>query len=217
MIAAVLAGSLARAEDWTTNDGQIYHAVKVVSHDDAYVTVLYSDGGARIPLRTLASDLQKRFNYDAAKAAAQEASMVAADKREREAVLAQQTAARQAAQVPAPAVQPQSPSQPVIMHGPAAPASKKPPVDVVANGVKIDEDKKALEDIEIDIRDAKRDERRDWEYSGYHYDNTGTVHPNSVGDTPQDRLTRLEKKKKELEAEIQELQAQDAAAGQPST
>ena len=229
-MAAMLATGLARAEDWTTTDGQAYHSVKVLSHDDTYVTVMDSDGGARIPLRTLQPDLQKRFGYDATKAAAQEAATAAADKRDRDALIAQQTAARQAP-VPAPAIAPAStvqptspavsqgpavPETPTMTHGPSAPPSKKPAVDTFANSQKIAEDKKALEDLEIDMRDAQRQQQREF-YSNYHYDYDGSAHPNTIGESGGDQLSRLNKKKKQLEEEIRQLQAENAAAGQPST
>ena len=60
-------------EDWTTTDGKTYQGVKVVKIEADCVTILDSDGGARIELAKLPPDLQKRFNYDPdkAKAAAQ--------------------------------------------------------------------------------------------------------------------------------------------------
>jgi hypothetical protein len=78
-----------RAEDWTTTEGQTYHNVQVLSHDNAYVTILHEDGGGRIPLSTLSPALQKRFDYDPAKAAQQIAATAAADQRDR-AALAQE-------------------------------------------------------------------------------------------------------------------------------
>jgi len=209
------------AEDWITTDGQTYRNVKVLSHDDAFVTILDSDGGARVPLRTLGPDLQKRFGYDAAKAAAREAATVAADKRDRAALAAQQSAAlappitpapAPPTLQPAPAVAPSSaPPAAVLVHGPPAPASTKPAVDVTANKLKIEDDEKALEDAKIDLRDAERDSRK----TNYHVDDLGRVHPNTVGEAPADRITSLNKKISELEAEIKELKAQNAAAGYP--
>ena len=64
----VFAGPL-RAEDWTTTDGKVYHDVTVLKTDPDAVTILDHDGGALVPLSTLSPDLQKRFNYDPAKAA----------------------------------------------------------------------------------------------------------------------------------------------------
>jgi hypothetical protein len=51
------------AADWTTTDGKIYHDVQLIHSDPDAVTILYADGGARIPLAELSADLQKRFGY----------------------------------------------------------------------------------------------------------------------------------------------------------
>jgi hypothetical protein len=56
------------AEDWKTSDGKTYQDVKVVKVEADAVTILDSEGGARIDLSKLPVDLQKRFNYDPAKA-----------------------------------------------------------------------------------------------------------------------------------------------------
>jgi hypothetical protein len=60
------------AGDWKTNDGKVYQDVKLIRLDPDAVTILYTDGGARVPLANLPPDLQKRFGFDpvAAKAAA---------------------------------------------------------------------------------------------------------------------------------------------------
>jgi hypothetical protein len=60
------------ADDWKTNDGKVYQDVKLIRLDPDTVTILYTDGGARVPLANLPPDLQKRFGFDpvAAKAAA---------------------------------------------------------------------------------------------------------------------------------------------------
>ena len=67
-----------RAEDWKTTDGKVYQNVTVVKSEPDAVTILYRDGGALVPLANLPADLQKRFNYDPAKA------KIAADARARE-------------------------------------------------------------------------------------------------------------------------------------
>jgi hypothetical protein len=61
------------ATDWKTNDGKVYQDVKLMHLDADSVTILYADGGARIPLTKLSPDLQRRFGYDpdAARAAAE--------------------------------------------------------------------------------------------------------------------------------------------------
>ena len=50
------------------------------------MTILHEDGGGRIPLSTLGPALQKRFDYDPAKAARQIAATAAADQRDRAAL-----------------------------------------------------------------------------------------------------------------------------------
>jgi hypothetical protein len=66
------------ADDWKTTDGKIYQNVHVVKVEADCVTILDSDGGARIDLAKLQPDLQKRFGYDPEKAKA------AADRRAEE-------------------------------------------------------------------------------------------------------------------------------------
>lgn len=130
---------LARAEDWVTTDGETYRGVKVLSHDAAFVTIMYEDGGARIPLRTLNPTLQARFGYDAAKAAALEAATAARDRADRQALLQQQAA--QTAATPPPASAPTTPAaNPTALASPAAEPSPAPvsgpPFDsgVIQNG-----------------------------------------------------------------------------------
>jgi hypothetical protein len=76
----------ALAEDWTTTDGKVYRNVQVLSHNAAYVTILYKDGGGRVPLTLLKPDLQKRFGYSPAQAPAVVAATRAADQRDKEAL-----------------------------------------------------------------------------------------------------------------------------------
>jgi hypothetical protein len=76
LIAALaLLGDTVRAEDWTTTDGVVHKDVKVIKLETDCVTVLESDGGARIPLSNLSPDVQKKLGYDPA------AAKAAADKR----------------------------------------------------------------------------------------------------------------------------------------
>jgi hypothetical protein len=79
----------ARAEDWIAADGKVYQDVQVLSHNAAYVTILYKDGGGRIPLTLLKPELQKRFGYDPAKAPAIIAATQAADQRDQKALAAE--------------------------------------------------------------------------------------------------------------------------------
>jgi hypothetical protein len=72
-LAVVVAGLCcltARAEDWNSTDGKTYKNVKVITHNETSVTVDDDAGGDIIPLASLPKDLQKRFNYDPAKAKA---------------------------------------------------------------------------------------------------------------------------------------------------
>jgi len=57
-----------RAEDWKTTDGKVYQNVTVIAAQPDAVTILHQDGGALVPLANLPADIQKRFNYDPAKA-----------------------------------------------------------------------------------------------------------------------------------------------------
>jgi len=70
----LLASIPIRAEDWIV-EGKAYSDVKVVKVEADCVTILDSDGGARIELSKLSPELQKKFNYDPSKA------QVAANKR----------------------------------------------------------------------------------------------------------------------------------------
>jgi flagellar basal body rod protein FlgC len=72
LVAALLTTSATslRADDWKTTDGKVYQNVQVVGSNPEAVTILHQDGGASVPLANLPADIQKRFNYDPAKAEA---------------------------------------------------------------------------------------------------------------------------------------------------
>ena len=74
------------AEDLTTRDGSVYRNYRVVSSDPGYVTILYNDGGGRVPLSQLPADLQREYHYDPATAAAYTRQFEAEDRHERIAV-----------------------------------------------------------------------------------------------------------------------------------
>jgi hypothetical protein len=57
-----------RAEDWTVK-GKVYPGVKVLKVDADTVSFLDSEGGATLEISDLPVELQKRFDYDPAKAA----------------------------------------------------------------------------------------------------------------------------------------------------
>ena len=127
LLLAFLAVSCLRlaAEDWTTTDGKTYHQVKVVSYDAAYVTILHADGGGRVLLSTLNADLQKRFNYDPAKAAAAIAATAAADQRDKDALAREKSQAaalntQGQQQVSSAVAQASLPPPPVDTNEPAA-------------------------------------------------------------------------------------------------
>jgi hypothetical protein len=84
-----------RAEDWTTTEGKTYRDVKVIEAASDAVTILHHDGGALISLSNLPADLQKRFNYDPARA---EAAADARAKSDAESARALQAEMEQAAQ-----------------------------------------------------------------------------------------------------------------------
>jgi hypothetical protein len=84
----LLTAASCHAEDWTTQDGNVYLQVTVVKVEADAVTILYRDGGALVPLVNLPVNLQERLHYDPEKA------RVAADVRAKEE--ARSTAALQA-------------------------------------------------------------------------------------------------------------------------
>ncbi len=81
-----LSVAVVRAEDWTTVDGNTYKNVRVLSHDDGYVTILDDDGGAKIMLSELPSSIRVRFGFDPAKACACVAASEAQDAKDAAAV-----------------------------------------------------------------------------------------------------------------------------------
>jgi hypothetical protein len=210
--------SVGRAEDWVGIDGKTYSTVKVISHDDGFVTVLDSDGGAKIPLRTLSPQIRARFGYDPKKAAVAEAAAAAEQQGTvpgKPVPLFRSANFTPIDEAPPPAV----PSSPSTAAG-SATASKTPgahpEINVPANEAKIAEDQEQIENIKVDIRDTKKDlakeQSRD-DYYDQHSDDTGSAHPNNVGNDTGQRIENLQKQEADLEAEIVKLQAEDAAAG----
>jgi hypothetical protein len=74
-----LSSTSAFGEDWTTTDGTKYQNVQVVRVEDDAITILYKDGGALVPLFKLPPTLQKKFDYDPAKAKAAAEARAKAD------------------------------------------------------------------------------------------------------------------------------------------
>lgn len=58
------------ASDLTTRDGKVYKDFKILSHDAGFITIIYADGGGKIPLSNLPEALQIQYHYDPTKAAA---------------------------------------------------------------------------------------------------------------------------------------------------
>jgi hypothetical protein len=52
------------AEDWTTEDGHVYHNVTVLGQEDDGVRITYDGGVGKVPYYELPADLQKRFGQD---------------------------------------------------------------------------------------------------------------------------------------------------------
>ncbi len=51
---------------WVTTDGKTYQDVKVEKIQEGYVTIIYADGGARIPISTLPEEVQRELEYNSA-------------------------------------------------------------------------------------------------------------------------------------------------------
>ena len=77
------------AEDWTTKDGKTYQEVSVVRAEPDAVTILHHNGGARVPLKNLPPELQKRFNFDPATAESAEQARAIAEEENRKALQAE--------------------------------------------------------------------------------------------------------------------------------
>src|ERR1700728_134514 len=65
-IACLLLASLlpVSAEDWTTEDGHVYHNVTVLGQEDDGVRITFDGGVGKIPYYELPVDIQKRFGQD---------------------------------------------------------------------------------------------------------------------------------------------------------
>jgi len=48
---------------WTTNDGKTYQDVKVEKIIGDSVTIIHADGGTRLPISSLPTDIQQELNY----------------------------------------------------------------------------------------------------------------------------------------------------------
>jgi hypothetical protein len=146
----------AYAEDWTATDGTVYKSVTVLSHDAGYVTIIDSDGGGKIPLRLLNAELQKKFGYDAAKAAACEAATEAQDKADRLAVAKEEEAADAAKQKQLIAESTPTAAQPQATSATSVPA----PVDQISEARKQDI-RDTIASLQSDIDRMTSEQQRD--------------------------------------------------------
>jgi nucleoredoxin len=83
------------AADLTTRDGQVYRKYTVLGHDAGYITIMYADGGGKIPLSQLPADLQAKYGYDSAKSSQFVQQDQAADRQARAQLAQAQFAAAQ--------------------------------------------------------------------------------------------------------------------------
>ncbi len=128
---AVSFGLLAHADDLVTRDGTVYHDYKVLGHDAGFLTIMYSDGGGKIPLSNLPDDLQKKYGYNKQAADAAVQAAVAQDRQDRQAI-AQEEAQHQ--QQIAAHAQSQAPGQADNVTPPVpAPATPAPAPEAVPN------------------------------------------------------------------------------------
>jgi hypothetical protein len=67
----VLMGRASLADDIRTRDGKVYKNATITTVTPAYVSITYSEGVARVMLRDLPEELQKKYGYDSEKATQQ--------------------------------------------------------------------------------------------------------------------------------------------------
>jgi hypothetical protein len=82
----ILLSAVACADDLVTRDGKVYHDYKVLGHDAGFITIMYSDGGGKIPLSELPDDLQQKYGYNKVQADAFVQASIAQDRQDRQAV-----------------------------------------------------------------------------------------------------------------------------------
>ena len=126
---------MVRGDDLVTRDGTVYHDYKVLGHDAGYLTIMYSDGGGKIPLSNLPDDLQKQYGYNKQQADAFVQASIAQDRQDREAIAQQEEQHQQqiaahaqaTADVSAPASAPVAPAAVAVATPASPPASPSPP------------------------------------------------------------------------------------------
>jgi nucleoredoxin len=99
------------AEDLVTRDGTVYRNYTVLGHDVGYLTIMYADGGGKIPLSNLPADLQAKYGYDPAKSDQFVKQDTAADRKARADLAQEEGAAAQQQQLAALARQKELASQ----------------------------------------------------------------------------------------------------------
>ena len=121
---SILALATVQAEDLKTRDGKVYHDYKVLGHDAGYLTILYSEGGGKIPLSELPDDLQKKYGYDKAQADAFVQATIEQDRKDRAALATERNHAAQKRAADAATMQPSPPS--VAANNTPSPAAVQP-------------------------------------------------------------------------------------------
>jgi hypothetical protein len=140
-----------RADDLVTRDGQVYKDYRVLSHDTGFITIMYVDGGGKIPLSQLPADLQRKYGYDPAAAAAAVQAATAQDRKDRQAMAAeaarQQAAAAEAAQARARS-QAQALTQKPLAPPAAVASAPRPPGGVSSSLVPNDDPHPDMSSVE---------------------------------------------------------------------
>lgn len=188
----LVAIGLVRADDLTTRDGKVYKGYKVLSHDAGFITIIYADGGGKIPLSNLPDALQKQYGYDPAKEAAAEKAAEADWKASQAALQAERERAKQPS-TPV-AQQQQTPSAALPVTKTAHVSSDNDTVDIDANNQQIAKDQADIASLSDDLAHAIKD---------YRYDPKKT---DSTGNRIIDGLNKQIKDKRE---EISRLQDQN--------
>ena len=194
LLVAVMSLFPVKADDLTTRDGKVYKNYKVMSHDDAYLTILYADGGGKIPLGNLPDALQKQYGYDPAKATAALKASDAADQ------AAQEQLKREKADANARREKQANPdgTRPAAAAAPSATTdTNNSTVDVATNEVLIANKKMELTELQGNYDKLK---------NGLH------ANGHSPDSNQLKALVALKKSVDDKQAEIDDLQQQDDAA-----
>lgn len=182
------------ADDLTTRDGTVYKNYTVLSHDDGFLTIMYADGGGKIPLSNLPDALQKQYGYDPAKCAAAVKATEDADRAEAMAVAKARTQASVASSSAPTNVQPAIP--PAQTTKPVAPAYDK----TLLTEEQQRQIQQRIADLQADVAEMQAQEARTYSNGHGYVDSRGNGHQVSAGAYPE----RI----REEQAEIASLQAQ---------